>query len=226
MADVTTLNFPIDANTVDGEAAIKFLLSEGYSTPEQICDTVDGVSLIEHCVVIDDSPWIADDGNAEVEYDSSNTARAAAERYVADGEWGDDLSGSINVSVWRVGIDADGDDCDVEEEDCDIDLVHVKGHSSAIRAEMGDAGCGTHPDDHEWTSDGEGGLDNNPGVWSTGGTSMVFDSHCRTCGLHRTESSCGSQRNPGEGDSVVYRALDADEIAAHRENGTMAEEDE
>jgi len=229
----TTFEFPIDVTTAEGELAIRYLLGKGYSTPEQICDVVDGVSLIEDCVILDASPWIADDGNAEEEYRYNDyAARESAEAYVEGGDWGTDLDGSVRVNVWRVAIDADGDDCDVEEEAFDIDLVNVLDHSSAIRDAMwdgsccsGDEGCGSDPDDHDWTSAGEGGLDENPGVWSTGGTSMVFKSHCRQCGLHRTESHCGSQRNPGEGDAVSYRLLDADEVARHRANGTMTDTD-
>jgi len=96
--------------------------------------------------------------------------------------------------------------------------------NTTIRAAMGDAGCGDDPDDHDWTSEGEGGLDENPGVWSTGGTSMVYHSHCRRCGLRRIEHSHGAQRNPGEGDSVEYHLLDDDEIQRHRENGSMDED--
>ena len=61
--------------------------------------------------------------------------------------------------------------------------------------------CGNDPYDHKWTTDG----DDNP-AWSTGGTSMVLHSHCsrKKCGLHRTEHHTGSQRNPGEHDTVEY----------------------
>lgn len=203
------INFPIAAKTEQGEKAIRYLLAEGISTPEQICDCVSGVTLVEDCVLLDDAPWVADDGNSSVEYAVADyNADDAAKQYVEDGDWGSDLSGSINVSVWRVGIDSDGDDCNVEEDDFDIDLAEVVDHADAIREAMGDAGCGLNPDDHDWTSEGDGGLRENPGVWSTGGTSIVVKSHCRKCGLRRTEKHCGSQRNPGEGDSVEYDALD------------------
>lgn len=88
-----------------------------------------------------------------------------------------------------------------EEE---IDRGHVRieiepDHEELIRRVGGNPHC-----DHEWTSKGEGGCRENPGVWSTGGTSMVFCSHCRLCGLHRTEHHTGSQRNPDEHDTVEY----------------------
>lgn len=64
--------------------------------------------------------------------------------------------------------------------------------------------CGYNPDDHDWTAEGEGGCDQNPGVWSTGGTSFVSFTHCRKCGLRRIERTTGCQKNPGEHDTVEY----------------------
>lgn len=208
---------------LDIESVIRWLLAQGYTTPEAICDAVDGISCIDDCVVIDDTPWTADDGNAplEYDYDSYDSPRDVARQYVEGGDWGDDLDGAVNVHVFRWGIDSDGADCAVEESEHDIDLVHVLDHAKAIRQATRGDGCGNNPDDHDWTSEGEGGLRENPGVWSTGGTSMTVLSHCRKCGLHRTEVFPGVQRNPGQGDSVEYRMLSDDEIAEHRANGTM-----
>ena len=59
-------------------------------------------------------------------------------------------------------------------------------------------------DGHDWTSEGEGGCDENPGVWSTGGTAMVFYAHCRNCRMRRVRHTTGSQRNPGECDTTRY----------------------
>lgn len=209
------------------EDVVKYLLSNQLTTPGDLADAVDGLEWSEHddCIILEDSPWIADDGNCDVEYDSDEyTARGAAHEYVEGGDWGDELSGCVDVSVWKRGIDSNGNECRAYEETFSIDLCDALDHGDAIEEAMGDAGCGLDPDDHDWTSEGEGGLDNNPGVWSTGGTSFVFKSHCRVCGLHRTETKVGSQRNPGEGDSVEYRALDEEEIAWHRKNGSMDEE--
>jgi len=64
-------------------------------------------------------------------------------------------------------------------------------------------------EEHDWTSEGEGGLNDNPGVWSTGGTSMMFSTHCRHCGMRRTECTTGSQYDPGDCDTTEYEpALD------------------
>ena len=74
---------------------------------------------------------------------------------------------------------------------------------------------------HDWTSEGEGGCDDNPGVWSTRGTSMSFVSHCRQCGLIRKEFTTGSQRNPGEHDTVSYEMPDDEQIERYRAAGVM-----
>ena len=207
----TTITIPIDPATSSGWEAVRYLLRTGLSTPEQIADVLDGVSLIDGCVVQDDAPWVARDESAtEVEYahDEYTTAEEVASAYVNDGDWGDDLSGCVDVSVWRVGLDSDGDDWPVEDGGGSVDLAHVLDHGPAIRSVMGDAGCGDSPDDHEWTSEGEGGSAANPGVWSVGGTGLSVSSHCRVCGLRREEYFPGSQRDPGEGDEVRYLAPD------------------
>ena len=59
---------------------------------------------------------------------------------------------------------------------------------------------------HAWTRVGEGGCKENPGVWSHGGTTLVFSEHCTHCGLRRIEVRYGNQRNPGQRDTVQYEA--------------------
>lgn len=70
-------------------------------------------------------------------------------------------------------------------------------------------------DEHDWTSEFEGGSTENPGVWSTGGTSMVFVSHCRNCGIKRRESTTGAQYNPGDCDTTEYGDPDPEWVAEH-----------
>lgn len=71
--------------------------------------------------------------------------------------------------------------------------------AALIKDAGGDVDC-----EHIWTAEGEGGCTENPGVWSTGGTSLVFKTHCLNCGLQRTEWFAGFQRNPGEHDTVFF----------------------
>jgi len=62
-------------------------------------------------------------------------------------------------------------------------------------------------DEHDWERPYEivGGLKENPGVWSAGGTTMTFHSVCSHCGLHKHETQHGAQRNPGQLDTIEYR---------------------
>lgn len=62
-------------------------------------------------------------------------------------------------------------------------------------------------DAHDWQAPHSivGGLRENPGVWSQGGTTMTHHSVCAHCGLHRHETRHGAQRNPGQLDTVEYR---------------------
>ncbi len=123
--------------------------------------------------------------------------------WVREGDWGTEgASISARWTLYEDGEEIDEGGTRVEiDPDHEAMIVSACGgkHSSEY-----ERCCGTDPDDHDWTSEGEGGLDSNPGVWSTGGTSMSFASHCRVCGLHRSEHSTGSQRNPGEHDTVHY----------------------
>lgn len=66
--------------------------------------------------------------------------------------------------------------------------------------------CGDDHDDHEWRASAEidGGCDSNPGCFSTGGTSFVFSSHCKYCGVRCFEVKHGSQRNPDDEDGCWY----------------------
>ena len=64
--------------------------------------------------------------------------------------------------------------------------------------------CGAADEDHDWQSPGWlGGCRENPGVWSTGGTSFRFRTVCARCGLYKTEETTGAQRNPNELDATV-----------------------
>lgn len=195
----TTTRITIDSGD---EESIRAAIGAGLATPESMARWLseqDGGYTDAVCeddiLILEPDTWHADDGNAEIECEV-DSAQEAAEEYVRDGEWGDE-GGSVSVRVWRVGIDADGDRVDVDEEWITVDIP--PDHDALIRAAGGDTDC-----DHEWTSEGEGGCDENPGVWSVGGTAMLFMSHCRLCGLHRCERTTGSQRNPGEHDTVTY----------------------
>ncbi len=70
-------------------------------------------------------------------------------------------------------------------------------------------------DEHDWRAPHSvvGGLSENPGVWSAGGTTMTFHRVCAHCGLHRHETCHGAQRNPGQLDTIEYRGADDASLA-------------
>ena len=182
-----------------------------------------GLKIEDDILITDPMLYACDGYSMEDDFAGDTEPQDAADQYVASGDWGD-ADGSVSVRVYRKGIDVNGSDASTNGEWLDADIPIDK--SGQIRAAAyGAEICGEDDDDHDWTGEGEGGCDENPGVWSNGGTTMTFDAHCRCCGLHRTTISRGFQRNPGEAsETTEYRMLDADEIAAHRENGTMDEE--
>lgn len=150
---------------------------------------------------------------------TDNEIEEICQEWLKEGEWGDE--GARPTASWWL---YDSKDNEIDSGSIEVDIE--PNHERLIeQAAYTDDICGTDPDDHDWTSEGEGGCDENPGVWSVGGTSMVFKSHCRKCGLHRTECSTGSQRNPGEHDTVEYRILDEDEIEHLIMIGAMREDE-
>ena len=140
--------------------------------------------------------------HSDTDDDAKVEARESAQELAVDscsgGEWGTD-GASVEVR-WSLRKSGAG------EIDGGTVTVEISPDHRALILDAGPWGgsCGLDPEAHEWTADGEGGCDENPGVWATGGTAMSFSSHCRACGLHRTEHHVGSQRNPGEHDTVVY----------------------
>lgn len=83
---------------------------------------------------------------------------------------------------------------------------------------------------HDWRTPHSlvGGIKENPGVWSTGGTGMTFDYVCRNCGCYKHENHPGSQRNPDEALEAITikprdEASDAWLKRVHAEDGKLPE---
>lgn len=134
----------------------------------------------------------------------SEAEKFAAE-WIRGGDWGDH-GAIVSARYWWVDAEYNTEDT----QRC-IDVEIDPDHGALIRAACGDGCdgrrercCGFYPDDHDWTSHGDCGLDENPGVWSHGGTTITHREHCAVCGLIRTTTSYGSQRNPGQADEVEY----------------------
>lgn len=123
--------------------------------------------------------------------DAVDQVRDEAEDWVSDGEWGED-GASVTV-YWTLSDDGEI----IREGTLSVEIE--PDHDALIEAAGGDVDC-----QHEWSREGEGGCNENPGVWSAGGTTIVTREHCTCCGLIRESVSLGSQRNPGERDTVTY----------------------
>jgi len=76
-------------------------------------------------------------------------------------------------------------------------------------------------DEHDWQTPHAvvGGLRENPGVWSAGGTTTTYHYVCAHCGCHRRETLHGAQRNPGQADTIEYSPADDASLAWVRSHG-------
>ena len=142
--------------------------------------------------------WASDDGSSsEIEVAHGDDYAEAAEDLWSDADYGD---GDYRVTVTWKATDAAGDEIDTGSFE-----------------RIGTTALPPCPEaaEHEWTSEHEGGCSENPGVWGTGGTSLVISARCRHCGMQRTEHHTGSQRNPGECDTTNYSDPDGEWVAEH-----------
>lgn len=130
-----------------------------------------------------------EDGGYETKIEAGSLSEAVKKAIAIcrDGDWGD--NGAV-VEVWVTEHDDEGEEVKRRELTVEIE----PNHDALIEAAGGDVEC-----DHKWSRDE---------VHATGGTSFEFTSQCSLCGLQRTEYKCGSQRNPGEHDTVEYAQPD------------------
>lgn len=129
-------------------------------------------------------------------------------------EYGDDYEDAAR-DLWGRADYGDGDyRVTVNWEVTDAAGKEIDSGSFVVEGHTEEPEC-PEADEHEWTSEHEGGCSENPGVWSTGGTSMKFVSHCCHCGMKRTVRSTGSQRNPGECDTTEYSETDPEWVAEY-----------
>lgn len=150
-------------------------------------------------VADDDTPlvvlpgfWADVDGQAPIYCPSIESAEEAAQEYVDGGDWGDDPGETrwIRVDVWRVavGIDSDGN---LVEARVDEDAVTVTIEPPVPDCEDGE--------EHDWASDHDvvGGIEENPGVWGSGGGVRMVR-HCRRCGCGEHTDTWATDPNTGE----------------------------
>lgn len=141
---------------------------------------------------------ISEDGGASeiIDADDLKSAVAAAKEWASEGSYDE----RVMVSVYVQSVDEDGDDTD------EYGSAEVEAGPEPEAPECAEG------EEHEWESPHElvGGIKENPGVWSLGGTTMTFHYVCGHCGAHKHETCYGSQRNPGQCDQVTYEEADDD----------------
>lgn len=130
---------------------------------------------------------------------SAAKIRSLCQAWADGGDWNDEGEGTDVFVHWL--LTKDGDEIRQGSEEIKIEADHAEKIAEACGGDTDhryERSCGDDSDDHTWTEDGE------PTARSIGGTQMTVYSHCRTCGLHRVEDLTGSQKNPGEHDTVEY----------------------
>lgn len=134
-----------------------------------------------------------------IDADDMAEAVETAEEIWREGSWDSKFVADLRV--------AELDDND--EETGEVEWIEVECGSDPPEPEC------TDESGHDWQSPYPvvGGIDSNPGVWSTGGTTIVTKECCSHCGVYRIQTAYGSQRNPGQCDAVEYEDADEDSLA-------------
>lgn len=155
-------------------------------------------------------------GSEEIFYEADShdeardSARTMLREWVQDGEYG--IQGA-HVRAWLhvYAPLTDGTEDEILDEamwiDVDPDDDALVSHAIREAGIRGEEARTVEGCEHDWisTQNVEGGLSENPGVYSLGGTSISIRDHCAHCGLRRHRILLGAQRNPGEADTVEYR---------------------
>lgn len=189
------------ANT-DIEATIQALLDDG--------DDAAAIGLLrEHGETV----YVADDGNAENEIDAES-AREAAEEYVAGGDWGDASKTSwVTVYVFT-RLKLGGITLDLDDRD-----------SFEVEVEPDEPSC---PEgEHDWVTPYAvlGGLRENPGVQGHGG-GVICHEVCRYCGCLRTTDTWAQNPETGKQGLTSVEYNDGDHSYRDAWSEWRAEEEE
>lgn len=171
-------------------------------------DVATGVPLADDTLVVVLPGWTADDGNAEIEYRDCDDRRAAGQQYVDGGDWGDRESTSwVKVYTWRDALALD--------DDGEITTISFDREAAKVTIEPIEPDC-EDGQSHDWQSPIEvvGGLDENPGVFGSGGGVKITEV-CRHCGCYRDTDTWAQDMSDGEQGltSVSYREPDDESLA-------------
>lgn len=144
----------------------------------------------------------------EIKAESMEDAVEAAVESWQSGSW----ERRVDVEVRVVELDDDG------EEVGAVEWVIVECGDDPTPPDCADG----HK--HDWRSPFScvGGIKENPGVWSCGGTAMRYLECCPHCGAYKEETRLGTQRNPGQCDEVEYRDADEKSLAWVERNRVQA----
>lgn len=171
-------------------------VAAGVTTPELLADWI-GVDLVEDCLVLEDSPIFADDGNAEIEFAHDTDTSDAANQYIEGGDWGDRTQTVyVTVHTYRKGVNDRGQ----------IEQVERESHTITIEPDEPDCIDGNQ---HVWKSPLSlvGGCKENPGVYGHGG-GVIITECCMLCGCKKQTDTWA--QNPENGEqgltSVEYTA--------------------
>lgn len=179
-----TTQITIDFTNLDSMAEA---IGLGITTPEQLAQHIGCEVNDDGVLVLEDCPMFADDGNAEIEYDSDTTAKDAAQDYVSSGDWGEiEETSWVTVYTYRKGVNDRGEVVQVDQRSHKIELSPpepecVEGH------------------EHIWKSPHSivGGLKENPGVYGHGG-GVVIHEVCMICGCKKTTDTWAQDMSDGQ----------------------------
>ena len=220
------------------------LLLAGKSIEEAAAEAVLDVVTDEHGhPMIAAVGWVADYGNAAVEYPQADSGEEAADLYVDGGDWGEPESATwVRVCTWRTGVrgvecaycdapatghDAEGDPtclghaysaiADGREPQPLVVDARTERESHQVAIEPKVSAC-VGGQDLDWQAPLEivGGIEENPGVWGSGGgvKTVRVCTHCG-CGMHTDNWAQDPQDGEQGLTSVRYEAGEfADELEA------------
>ena len=146
----------------------------------------------------------------DIEAETLAEAVEAGRKWIEGGNW-ESHDGTIRIGVPLAACvrpvveDEDGDDITLDQPATDCSGSYSDEEPGCDAADGGE---------HDWRARHAlvGGIRENPGVWSLGGTRMWFRSVCACCGHYRTEDRAGSNRNHDEPEALV-RHEGADEAS-------------
>ena len=154
----------------------------------------------------------SEDGGEEIfDVFSLDIVEDKIQDWIDAGDW--PAEGAIVIVYWQV-MEIDGKECE-DEDYQEVTITVPPDHEKLIVEALGDDAklifdtCGANEYDHDWTSEGEGGCKENPGVWSGNGTTVHYSQHCTRCGLRQQFTDYGSQRNHGQVDKYEYSLADS-----------------